>query len=182
MYRECREYDTPEEFCDERWMVQSAWSGAQRPSKSKSKFERVESDMVSIQSTTSLHLQPPETSQPTPASTLLLRRHRPFDIPQTQTPVTSGSEVEPIVIPLKVATNPSNSHSNSPAVEGGLFHYDALPLSQPSYGSHYVRSSFGTTHMDLDSPSTLPARVLSSKPPARTGWFGKSSSSSPAPS
>ena len=67
-------------------------------------------------------------------------------------------------------------------VEGGSVHYGALPLSQPSYRSHYISSSIGTYSYVPWLPFTLPARGPSSNPPAPTGWFGKSSSSSPVPS
>jgi len=61
-----------------------------------------------MQSTISLYLQSPETSRLTPASTPAPQapsiRH-----PTNTTPVTSGSQVEPVVIPLKVAANPDNA-------------------------------------------------------------------------
>ena len=159
--------------------------GRERPSKSKSVFERVEGDIVSTQSSTSLQLQPPETSQPIPASTPAPQTPS-LRQPTNTTPVTADSQVEPIVIPPKVATNPNNTHSNPPAHGGWLGSLRRAPSRpaklqepQPSTMSAVVSEP---THMDLDSPSTLPAHpVPRSKPPARTGWFSNSPSSSPAP-
>jgi len=155
--------------------------GRERPSKSKSVFERVEGDIVSTQSSTSL---PPETSQPIPASTPAPQTPS-LRQPTNTTPVTADSQVEPIVIPVEAATNPNITYSNSPAGGGWLGSLRRAP-SQPAKLQEPQPSTMPAvvsepTQMDLDSPSTLPARVPSSKPPARTGWFGKSSSSSPAP-
>jgi hypothetical protein len=153
--------------------------GRERSSKTKSVLERVESDRVPIQSTTSLQLQLPEISQPTLASAAAPQT------PANTTPVASGSQVEPVVVPLKVATNPSYTLSSSLTRGGWLGSLRRVPSQpvklqepQPSTMSAVVSEP---THMDLDPPTTLPARVPSSKPQTRTGWFGKSSSSSPAP-
>ena len=158
--------------------------GRERPSRPKSGLERVESDRVPIHSTTSLQLQPSETSQPNPAST-----------PAPQTPslrhsnnttrVVSGSQVEPVSIPLKATANANDTPSGSPTHAGWLGSLRRGPPQsakthepQPSTISEGVSEPI---HMDLDNPTTLPARVPSSKPPTLTGWFTKSFSSSPAP-
>ena len=154
--------------------------GRERPSKPKPVLERVESDIVPIESIPPLQLQPSEISQPTPASTPAPQtpslRH-----PNNTTPVASGSQVEPVAIPLKVTTNCDDTPSGS-LTPGSL-------QRAPSQAAkvHEPRSSdisdgvSEPAHMDLDHPSTLPARVPSSKPPTLTGWFTKSFSSSPAP-
>ena len=151
----------------------------ERPSKPKSVSEQVESAMVSSQSTTSLQRQPPEVSQPTPAATPATQT------PSSTTPVTSGSQVEPVGVPLKVATKSNSALSSSPAHGRWLGSLRRVP-SQPAKLQEPQPSTMSAvaqepTHMDLDPPATLPARVPSSNPPTRTGWFSKSSSSSPAP-
>ncbi len=159
--------------------------GRERPSKPKTVLERVESDIVPIQSTPSLQLQPSEISQPTPASTLAPQtpsiRH-----PNNTTPVVSGSQVEPVAIPLKVTTNSNDTPSGSPTL-ASLQHAVSQPAKVHEPQAHEPRPSaisdgvLEPAHMDLDHPTTLPVRVPSSKPPTLTGWFTKSFSSSPAP-
>jgi len=141
MYRECREYGTTDEFCHEWWMVQSGWSGA--------------SIQIQIRVRTSgerhtihpeYYLSPPPAPRDLPADSSVYSCSADTSLrhPTNTTPVTSGSEVEPVVIPLKVPTNPNNPFPSRQAMEGGLVHYGVLPLSQPSYRGHYVSGSTGT--------------------------------------
>ena len=156
--------------------------GRERPSRPKSGLERVESDRVPIQSTASLQLQPSETSQPNPASTPAPQtpslRHS-----NTTTPVDSGSQVEPVAIPLKVTANVNDSPSDSPSHTGWLGSLRRGPPQpakihepQPPTISEGVSEP---THMDLDRPTTLPTPSI--KAPTLTGWLTKPFSSSPAP-
>ena len=137
-----------------------------------------------MQCTTSLQPQPSDTSQPNPASTPAPQtpslRHS-----NSTTPVASGSQVEPVAIPLQATANAKDTPSGSPTQAGWLGSLRRGPPQpakihepQPSTISEGVSES---THMVLDHPSTLPAQVPSSKPPTLTGWFAKSFSSSPAP-
>ena len=162
--------------------------GRQRPSRPKSMFEGVESDRVSIQSTTSVHLQPSEVPQSTPAPSSAPQTP-PLELASSVTPGASGSQVIPIAIPLTAAINPNSTPSGSPA-RGGWFgslrHAPPQPAKvqepRPSTVSDVVSKP---THMDLDPPNPLPAArdsaPSSSVPPTRTGWFSKSVTSSPSP-
>lgn len=156
----------------------------ERPSKPKPLSEQVENDRLSSHSTTSVQLRPPEVSQPTPVTTPAPQtpslRH-----PTSITSVTSGSQVEPVAVPLKVATKSNSTLSSSPAHGGWLGSLRRVP-SQPAKLQEtqpYTMSAVvqEPTHMDLDPPTALPVRVPSSIPPTRTGWFSKSFTPSPAP-
>ena len=147
-------------------------------SQSKLVVEQVESDIVPIHSTTSFQLQPSEVSHPTPAST---PQSPSLQHPNSTTPVVSGSQVEPVAIPLKLITNSNDSPSGSPTL-ASLQRAPSQPAElhepRPSAISEGVSEP---TDMYLGHPTTLPARVPSSKPPILSGGFTKSFSSSPAP-
>ncbi len=142
--------------------------GRERLSKPKPVLERVEIDIVPIQSTPSLQRQPSEISQPTPSSTLAPQtpslRH-----PNNTAPVVSGSQVEPGAILLTVTTNSTDTPSNSPtlaSLQRGPSQPAKVHKPRPSVISEGVSEP---THMDLDHPTTLPARVPGSKPPILRG-------------
>ena len=116
-----------------------------------------------MQSTISLYFQSPDTSRLTPASTPAPQapsiRH-----PTNTTPVTSGSRVEPVVIPLKMVTNPDNTLFISSGRGGWLELIMARSLSASQVtGATIAAAVPEPTHMDRDSPATsqLELRVLS---------------------
>ena len=92
--------------------------------------------------------------------------------------MVSGSQVKPGAIPLKVTTNSNDAPPGSPklaSLQGAPSQPAEVHEPRPSAISEGV---LGPTHMALDHPITLPARVPSSKPPTLPGWFPKSFSSS----
>ena len=154
--------------------------GRQRPPRPNSVFERVESDGASIQNSSSVNPQPSEISQPTPASTSTLQTQ----VTNNTTPVASGSQENPILIPPNAATGLKNTPSGSPGWFGTLRRAPQPAKEQDPQPPTTTEVVSESIHLDLDLPPTLPAPqepLSSSKPPTRTGWFSKSVTSTPTP-
>ena len=91
--------------------------------------EQAESEIVPIQSTTSFQRQPSTVSQPTPASTP--PQTPSLQHPNSTTPVVSGSQVEPVAIPLKLITNSNDTLSGSPTLASLQRAPSAAELHEP---------------------------------------------------